>query len=536
MFPAFFAQAQTFSKKGVFPKNSSEKTSSEKKPSLVYSNADDEAITIETITFLPSVDNVGGIFARPFDKKLEELLSNDTQWMYTKSQFVGTFYTPSDLINDPSKVIKIAKPLKVDGIILIDIRKNPKDFLVSMHLFSAKDGRLITQVTATDLDQSSIDKALDQLEELYKQTKARIPYDGLVLSRTKNRVTINLGEADGIRSGQELACAKIIEVVRHPKLGSILKHEKIIIGKIRVLKVDKALAFADVISETENGAIQKGSKIVGARPVTYAPEKWISNDYIPAEVLLSENNKVNGKIQEWRPEMPPTFGMVSASFGLSSYSQTLSRSGTTSLSADSKIYPSVNLSGEIWLNPEWFMRAGMSQGTGSISNPVAGGSPGDLNSTMSQYSLDVGYNLLLKDDFWDSKLFAAFGFYDYKMSVDNSTPVGLLTTEYSAVRFTLGGKTPVDEAKRWYVGASLLLYWNPKLSEKPYSSGSSDNKLVNFNFGVDYRWSERIVFNGALDFKTFMTDFTGTGTRPAPSATSNSQKLQTLLLGVSYMF
>jgi hypothetical protein len=530
MFHAFSAQAQVFAKKDVL------KSQGEKKPSVIYSNQDDEAITIESITFLPSVDNVDGIFARPFDKKLEELLSSDTQWMYTKSQFVGTFFTPADLIKDPQKVIKIAKPLKVDGLILIDIRKNPKDFLVSMHLFSAKDGRLITQVTATDLDQSSTEKALAQLGELYKQTKARIPYDGLILSRTKNRVTINLGEQDGIKSGQELTCAKIIEVVRHPKLGSILKHEKVILGKVRVLKVDKALSFADVISETENGAIQKHTKVVGARPVSYVPEKWISNDYIPAEVLLSENNKENGKIQEWRTELPPTFGMVSASFGLSNYSQSVSRASGGGLSASSSIYPSVNLAAEIWLNPEWFMKFGMSQGTGSIKNPLAGSTPGDLNTTMSQYNLDVGFNLLLKDDFWDSKLYAALGFYDYKMSVDKSTPVSLVTTEYSALRVTLGGKTPIDDHKRWYLGAQLLVYWNPKLSESPYSSGSSDNKIVNFNFGVDYRWSERILLNGAIDFKTLMSDFSGTGTRPAPAATSSSQKIQTLNFGISYMF
>lgn len=508
---------------------------SAKKATVVYSNQADAALTIHNLTRLPAIDNVDGIFAKPLDKKLQELISEDRQWNYVDSQFAGTFYTPTDLIQDSAKVTKLAKPLKVDGVLITEVRKNPKDFVLSLYLFSAKDGKLITRVSASDLDQSSTDKALVQLEALYKQLKARIPYDGLILSRTKNRVTMNLGSDDNVTVGQELSIAKIIQVTRHPKLGSILNHEKAIIGKIRVIKVDKSLSFGDILTETENGAIQTDTKIIGARPVAYTPENWINTDEVPAELLLSENNKVNGKIQEWRPELPPTFGQISASLGLANYSQNLSLSDGTSLSGSSHIYPSVNLEGEIWINPEWYIKAGLSQGTGSIDNPVPNGTPSKLSSTMSQYSLDFGYNLLLKDDFFDSKLFAGLGFYSFDMDLDKSAE-GLPSTTYSGARLTLGGKTPVDNAKRWYVGASLMLYFNPNFKEKPITSGTSyDSKMVHFNGGVDYRYSERIWITGALDIKTMMSDISGNGTRLV-DGTKQSQKMQTLLLGIGYMF
>jgi hypothetical protein len=147
----------------------------------------------------------------------------------------------------------------------------------------------------------------------------------------------------------------------------------------------------------------------------------------------------------------------------------------------------------------------------------------------------VGYNLLLKDDFFDSKLFFALGYYKFKMSMDY-TLGGLTSSEYSSPRLTIGGKTPVDMNNQWYFGATLFWYVNPSFHESPVASGSdSGNRMVHFNFLLDYRYSERIWFNSGLEFKTFQTDFTGPGTGTAP-AIKGSHKTQMLLFGVSYMF
>jgi hypothetical protein len=506
----------------------------DKKEGVTLSNSVDASITIHKISFLPTVDNVDGIFSRPFDAKMNELLQADHQWLYTPAQFTGGLVSPADLIKSPTRAIKISQSLKADALIITEVRKNPKDFVLALYLFSALDGKLISHVAATDLAQDSTEKALKQFELLFQQLKYRIPYDGMVLSRTKNRVTLNLGALDGLTPGQELACSKIIEIKRHPKLGHIIQHEKVLIGKIKLVKVDPKLSFGDIVSETEAGSIQKDAKITGARPVQYLAEKWIKDDYVPAELLLSENNKVNGKIQEWKPEMPPSFGLIGASFGLSNYQQTLSLANTT-LTAKNSIYPTVSLYGEMWINPEWFVNVGLSQGTGTIENPVAGGSPGKLSLASGFYSLDVGYNILLRDDFFDSKIFAALGYMNYSMDVDTSSGNGLNSTEYSGFRLLLGGKTPLDIANRWYLGATLQWYLHTSYKEKPFSSGADDSKIVNFRFLLDYRWSERVVLNSSLDFATYMVDFNGGGNRPV-SATKGSERFQTLNVGASYMF
>ncbi len=505
-----------------------------KKEGVILSNKVDASLTVHKVSFLPTIDNVDGIFSRPVDIKLVELLQADHQWLYSPAQFSGELVTPAELIKSPAKVVKISQSLKTDALLIGEVRKNPKDFVLALYLFSAVDGKLISHVAATDLAQDSTEKALKQLTLLYQQLKFRIPYDGLILSRTKNRVTVNLGAIDGLTPGQELACSKIVQVQRHPKSGHIIQHEKVLIGKIALIKVDPKLSFGDIVSETEAGAIQKDAKITGARPLQYLAEKWISNEYVAAEMLLSENNKVNGKIQEWTPETPPTFGLIGASFGLSNYQQTLTLTNTT-LTAKNRIYPTISVYGEMWINPEWFVNANITQGTGTLENPVPGASPADLSASVGMYSLDVGYNILLRDDFFDAKIFAALGYMSYDMSVDASAGNGLNSTEYSGVRLMLGGKTPLDIANKWYLGGTLFWYLNAGYKEKPLASGSEDTKIVQFKFSLDYRWSERIMLNSSLDFMTFMTDFGGGGNRPQ-AALKGSQRFQTLFVGASYMF
>lgn len=483
---------------------------------------------------LPTVDNVDNIFSRPFDKALTEIVSNDKQWQLLGTHMTSGMVVPSELVNSPAKVKKIAALAKADAILVAEVRKNPKDFILALFLFSTKDGQLIAQSAATDLDQTSMERAVKQLDRLYAELKFRVPYEALILSRTKNRVTMNLGSTDGLTPGQELPVSRIIQVSRHPKLGNIIQNEKVVIGKIKLVKVDKHLSFGDIVSEIELGAIQKDAKVTGARPLNYAQESWIKKDYMPAEMLLSENNLENGKIKEWHPEFPPTFGSISANLALGSFKQTLALQDGTSLNAEQKIFPTVNLIGEVWLNPEWFVNASFGQGTASVKNPT-GGSPGDLTLSLTQYSMDVGYNLLLKDDFFDSKLMFGLGYYAYKLSLDDSNPQGLVSTEYSSPRIMMGARTPMDDANLWYLGGMLYWYINPGLKERPITSGSEDSTIVQYALQLDYRWSERLFINSALDFKTFSTDFSGTGTRTVPG-TKATHRFQSLVFGATYMF
>ena len=103
----------------------------------------------------------------------------------------------------------------------------------------------------------------EKTHEMLKDVLKKIPYDALVLSRQGNLITVNLGKKDGIEKGKVLTVIQIIKEQRHPKFGILIKTDKEILGKIKLLKIDDNLSFGKIIVEKEKGAIQKHSKISG---------------------------------------------------------------------------------------------------------------------------------------------------------------------------------------------------------------------------------------------------------------------------------
>ncbi|MBY0386031.1 hypothetical protein K2X05_12810, partial [bacterium] len=76
-----------------------------KKEGVILSNQTDASMTIHRVSFLPTVDNVDGIFSRPIDSKLAELLQSDHQWVYSPAQFSGELISPAELIKAPARVV-----------------------------------------------------------------------------------------------------------------------------------------------------------------------------------------------------------------------------------------------------------------------------------------------------------------------------------------------------------------------------------------------------------------------------------------------
>lgn len=492
----------------------------------------DSSMTIKSVSILPGIDNLDSIYSKKFENELYDLVQKDYQWDYRSSQYVGKLLTTEQLTQRPQTVKQLADSSNADGLLLTELGRTAKGFSLTLSLFNSFDGELIAQATNNGISQTSMETAVEQLRQVYKDLKANLPYDALILSRDGQRVTINLGEKSSLSPGQTLSVSRIVNIKRHPKFKTIIDHKSTLIGTVKILKIDKAIAFADITTEIKEGVIQKDSKIHGVQRERYANKDWIKKDYLPTKMALSENNKtiMGDSSREWRPETPPTFGRVSAALGLGQYKYNLGLADGSSLNTENSLFPSVNLAAELWINPEWFVTVAVNQGTGDSGNPRGG----ELTAASGQYSMDFGYNLLLLDDFWNSKLYVSFGYLSYEMTVDQSTD-GLTSTEYSSMRFMFGGKTPIDKGNRWVAGANIYWYFNPSLNEKPFNSGAEESRIVHFTLLLDYRWSERLWINGELDFRTFTSDFSGAGSRPT-AGTQATQRFTTLNMGMSYMF
>lgn len=499
-----------------------------------YQSDFDNSISFHKITYLPSIDNVSGIYSKQIDKKIQELIETNHRWDTAASTTQQSTVRPEELVGQPSRVLAISKNLNSDGFFLAEARKDPDQIHLQLYLFSARSGELIAEDIAK-LKSVNTDDLLASLTQLYNKVLSKIPYDALVLSRTDNRITINVGEKDGVTPGQNLTVVKVISAKRHPQRHFLIESNKVILGQIRVVKVEKFMSFADVQTETESGVIQKGAKITGVNQIRYDNTPWTKN-YTPPEQLLSENNKVvfGKNAREWIAKDPPTFGKIGAGLAVGSFNNNLGLSSGNNLDSKVQVYPRIDLHGEIWVTPRFYVDGIFAQGIGQSNNPSGG--PSELSNSLTQYRMSVGYNFMLMNEFFGPKVTFDLGINNYKMYVDTTSNQGLTTMEYSSIPFGIGGYIPIDKQQNWALGGKAYFHLFPRLRETPFSSASgSDNTINHFHFFAERKWGARLRLNFGLEFLMLTTNFSGQGDR-VDTANNSSQRFTLFNTSIDYLF
>ncbi len=499
-----------------------------------YQSSYDDTLTFRQMTYLPSRDNVNGVYSKAINETLEELIRKNHKWNYTDNNAASANTPPEELVGNSSVVQSLSKSLNADGFFVSELRKDPKEVSIRLYLFSTMSGQLIAeQELRRTTDNTEIVKTA--VRSLFARILEKIPYDALVASRTDNRVTINAGKRDGVIKGQNLTIVKIIGAKKHPKRNFIIKSNKAILGQIRVVKVDDYLSFADIISETEPGVIDKDAKVTGLSSIRYEATPW-TKSYTPPEQLLSENNKVvfGKKAQEWVAKDPPTFGKVGADFSLGTFDNRLALADGSSLASKVPAYPRVNLTGEIWVTPKIYANAAFSQGIGSSVNPT--GNPPEVSNSMTHYRMSFGYNFILRDEFFGPKFNVDIGFSSYRMFVDSAGASGFTTLQYRSMPIGIGGYVPINKTRTWAIGGTAYFHLFPSLNETPISSGGDPNNNINhFLFFAENKISQRLRWKIGMEFMILSTNFSGPGSRTLP-ATDLSHRFTLLSTGIDYLF
>ena len=514
--------------------------------SATYVSELDQNLTIRHVAVLPVVDNVEGIYARPIEAQLIQLVKASHRWDFVETSIDSSLQVPSllELEENPTEVQKLLHSVEAEAAVMAAATRGPNGLSIRVDLFLKKDGKLLSQEILRDHPRNELAEIKDRVSDLYRRAVSRIPYDGLVLSRELNRVTINLGKSDGLGKDQIITAVQILGLTRHPKFNFIVSSEKEILGRIKILKVDETLSFGAIISEKERGAIQKFAKVSGLEQVNYGEPASMKDSGAPGDINSRSDAPVSfGKDPtEWVPVRPPSFGEVGLALGLGNYDTSVNTSSGT-YEASTSIYPSVSLHGEMWLTKNWMARTDILQGVLSTSNPRSGSTPGTLRQSVSRYSLEFGYNFLLRDEFFGPKISISLGYSSYQMYVDSSTPTTFTSDTYSGPQIGVGCLFPVTDDKVWYAGGRVNLIEFSNLSETPVSSGGSpQNQVIDFSVTVQKKIAENMRIVGGLDFSLFSTTFSGTGTRVGadgvtPEAASSLSQHHTVLSGgLNYMF
>lgn len=162
-----------------------------------YISQADSDLTIRKVAVFPVRDNLDGIYARPIESQLIQLVRGYHQWDLAEASLSETYATVGELEENPSQVIKLGASTQADAFLVASASRGPTGLTIKLDLFLKKDGKLLVQEVLKDHPRYEIVELKDQVQTLFKKMLKRIPYDGMILSRQENRVTVNLGKVDG---------------------------------------------------------------------------------------------------------------------------------------------------------------------------------------------------------------------------------------------------------------------------------------------------------------------------------------------------
>ena len=496
----------------------------------------DAAMTVKSVSVLPVVDNTDGVYSHLVEEEMRKHITKDHKYNFLELNYSGPILSPRVLMENPDEVKKILSGTNSDAVLSGRVSKTEEYILIEMALFSRANGKAIAIEEVKKEDRFESERIRELVREKVRQLFDRLPYSGIVLSRQNTRVTVNLGLADGVSEGQVVTAILIVDEKRHPKFGFLVSTEKEILGKIRLEKVEETLSFGNIISERAKGTIDKNTKIEKTDFVEYTGGGYLtdpsSDPTSPAKDKITFGKNPN----HWVPLNPPTFGKVGMALGLGSYTSNADLESSGAVQAQANIFPQVSLNGELWITPSLNATAELRQGVINIDNPLSGSEPDTLNVSISQYSLLLGYYILIHGDFFGPKVNFQGGFSKYTRFVDSSNPLALTSTTYSGFLFAIDGSLPIDLQEKITLGATVKLFVNPSLSESPATSGEdSENRINTFSLYAKYKWTERIRFKGSADFEVYSSSFTGSGTR-AENAENTSERIITFNGGLEYFF
>lgn len=167
---------------------------------------------------------------------------------------------------DPSNIdaIKEAYQRTLDALVVGSITHfNPTDRVMTLNInvmnaygttMAAKSFPVRYSGTINvDADRADIDAIAEWIERQFPKLAS-----GLVLSRSGNRITINLGAESGVQVGMWVLIASRGDVVKDPKSGEFLGSD-IFVGEAYVIAVNAATCEArvvDVLEERQDGSGQ----------------------------------------------------------------------------------------------------------------------------------------------------------------------------------------------------------------------------------------------------------------------------------------
>lgn len=497
-----------------------------------YLSEIDQGLSIQKLAIVPFIDNVNSIYSTPLTESTSQFIEELKQW--TPQVLQQKIDTEKLSTND---VKKICGSSQAQALLTGRFWKGPRGLQMNLILYTAQDGLPLLMESQDEIADFSIPNLQKLLKSKLNSLMEKMPYQGVILSRRGQDVTLNLGTFHGLRDKDTVNVVQILSLQRHPKQQFMVGHDKTLIGQIHISKADKYLSFGQIQFEKEQGSVLVGSKVKPDQFIQYT----LKEDGSFAAVRDQLENRVESdvsfgdKSSEWMPRQPPQYGLLQVMVGFLQYNQNLNLQNSGALSASNSLAPTIALTGEAWLNDFWYFDLGFRQSAFSVDNSMSGSSPAKINMSLGKYNIGVGYNVLLDNSFFGPKLQLSLGMSQFSALADETSPLFLTKMNYGGIYFGFKGGFPLGPEMPLDLGFQFKYFLTNTLNEGKSSGGSSGVKSTEFGFFTSYRTKSNYNLIGQLNFEYYASSFSGSGDRTDP-ASSISHKITSLLGGVEYFF
>lgn len=472
----------------------------------IYTSKDDSQVQIDNVYIEAFSDNMNEIYSSRAKEKITNLIESEHQW---------------NLVDNPKAA---------DVIVSSRLTKNPKNLVIKLTFDFSNKGNLILSDSVELENVFETEKILVAYENLYSAIRKKIPYHGIILSRSQNQVTLNIGRQHGLVENQDVLAILVTKIKTHPKTHLYISAEKEVLGKISITKVDDYLSFGKILYERDDNAIQKNTKLEFSKL-----DIRLANENSEMENRSDRSVVIGDTPHEWVPSSAPQYGKVSITGGLVQYSQNLNFAFSGSKTVGQWLTPTIKAAGELWINPDFHLELFLRQSSFKVTNPVDGSEPGSLNASLSQYQIKAKYNYQLDSSYRSPQFQASIGMGQFQASFDTSNPLTLSTHSFGGILLGFNGQFPISEE----VPVDLGMYFNYFLTKTLSDSASAEPSGVQINdFGVTARYikSQRLSYLFEISFEYYSSDFdAATGLRSDP-INNSSHKLMSTLAGIEYSF
>ncbi len=496
----------------------------------------DRQYRLETVGTLRAIDNVDGFFTEYVASAFERYFSQQSRLISIDLRLVDLAVSRSKLpyekvIFDLDLLKRASQSARAESLIRTQVQKAGGIYSFTLEWLHAPKMEVIAdlhfEMNEPKGEHGFIGGSLDQdlLSEGLKLQLSKLlhalPFFGQVSGRDREKVTLNIGEDEGLKVGDQVDLATIEEVKRHPLMNRIVDWKLRPTGQIVVEKVEGGMAFCRIVSEEPGVQVSRFQKVVRVNHLSGARSGPAVQE-VDTKAEPSHTSEASFK--------KPQLGWIALSAPLGSYSRFFTSTAGSVSNRGGGFALGGRMEGEILLMRNWFLSARMGYEAWTFSQKDRSGvltsasrMDGVPGSDLS-YLLSLGYLVNFSEMSDGPRGWAKLGYKYTRTQLPTSTLENTGVMGLNSIFLGAGGSYPLPQKWSAFADLKFRLFSFAILNQ----IGASSSSDFEFILGGGYQFNNSMSFQVALENQLRVVSLS--------NGTSANQNLMTIAPSLLYHF